>query len=55
MIKTDIKVPIGYDTEDIKAAIVSHLPIERRELTNLRIIKRKEAYNNGSKLLGFRT
>ena len=40
MIKTDIKVPIGYKTEDIRDAISSHLPVCKSELSDIRIIKR---------------
>lgn len=40
MIKTDIKVPVGYTAQDINNAISSHVPIEAQELSNIRIIKR---------------
>lgn len=40
MIKTDVRVPVGYSAEDIKSAVISHLPIKKDELSNIRIIKR---------------
>lgn len=40
MIKTDIRVPVGYTAEDVKAAIISHIPVEICELNNISIIKR---------------
>ena len=40
MIKTDIKVPVGYTAQDINDAIVSHIPVEKSELSNIKILKR---------------
>ncbi len=40
MIKTDIKVPVGYSEEDIRDAVVSHIPVRKDELSDIRIIKR---------------
>ncbi len=40
MIKTDLTVKIGYNTEDIKDALLSALPIFRTEISEIRIIKR---------------
>lgn len=40
MIKTDIHVPIGYTSEEIKAAISAHIPVRCDELSDVRIIKR---------------
>lgn len=40
MIKTDIKVPIGYTGEDVKGAIMSRIPVKSSELSDFKIIKR---------------
>ena len=40
MIKTDIRVPIGYSVEDVKSAISHHIPVLKEEITDVRIIKR---------------
>ena len=40
MIKTDIKVPVGYTAEDIKSAVVSRIPVELCELSDIGILKR---------------
>ncbi|MBE6645124.1 MAG: hypothetical protein E7612_07090 [Ruminococcaceae bacterium] len=40
MIKTDVRVPIGYSKEDIKAAVALHIPVKTDEIKELRIIKR---------------
>lgn len=40
MIKTDVRVPIGYRLRDIEDALLSHLPLEQRELSDIQIIKR---------------
>lgn len=40
MIKTDIRVPIGYTAEDINSAIVNRIPVSADELSDVRIVKR---------------
>ena len=40
MIKTDIKVPVAYTNDDIRAAVASHIPVRLDELSNFKIIKR---------------
>ena len=40
MIKTDIRVPIGYTSEEIKTEISRHIPVLKEELSDVRIIKR---------------
>ena len=40
MIKTDVRVPIGYRVRDIEDALLRHLPLEKHELSNIQIIKR---------------
>ena len=40
MIKTDIKLPVGYTAEDIKSAICCRLPVERCEVGDTVILKR---------------
>ena len=40
MIKTDIKVPIGYSAEDIKSALIQRIPVKRDELSDICILKR---------------
>ncbi len=39
MIKTDITVPVGYSTEDVKCAISERLPVERSEIREICILK----------------
>ncbi len=39
MIKTDVTVPIGYRTEDIKKAISERLPVSDEEIGEIRILK----------------
>ena len=48
MIKTDIRVPVGYTAEDVKSAIVSHIPVDRSEIWDFRIIKRTLDVKNKS-------
>ena len=40
MIKTDIKVPFHYSSEDIRFALEARLPISHEEIKEIRIIKR---------------
>ena len=40
MIKTDIRVPIGYSKDDVKSAVSRHIPVLKEEITDVRIIKR---------------
>ena len=40
MIKTDIILPFGYTTDDIKNRLSSHLPIQKSEIKDIRIVKR---------------
>ena len=40
MIKTDIKLPVGYTAEDIKFAICARLPVGRSEIGEVVIVKR---------------
>ena len=40
MIKTDIKLPFRYTTEDIYSALTERLPIEKNEIKDMRIVKR---------------
>lgn len=39
MIKTDVKVPIGYKREDVISALEARLPIKASEVKELRIVK----------------
>ena len=39
MIKTEIYLPIGYTTADIKTAVCARLPIEQAELTDVRLLR----------------
>ena len=41
MIKTEIKLPLGYTSEDIKNAICNRLPVERCEIGEIKILKRE--------------
>ncbi len=40
MIKTDIRLPISYNTETIKEAVSSAIPVEKAEIHDIRIVKR---------------
>ena len=40
MIKTEIKLPFDYTTEDIYAALMDRLPVGRDEIKDLKIVKR---------------
>lgn len=46
MIKTDIRVPVGYTCEDIKNALIAHIPVERQELSDIKILKRSLELKN---------
>ena len=39
MIKTEIYAPIGYNTSDIKSAVLARLPIKENEIRELRILR----------------
>ena len=40
MIKTDIKIPLSYSTDDLKRAVCASLPITADELSDIAIVKR---------------
>ncbi|MBO7196673.1 MAG: FAD-dependent oxidoreductase [Clostridia bacterium] len=40
MIKTDIKLPFSYSTDDIYSALAERIPVKREEITELKIVKR---------------
>ena len=40
MIKTDIRVGIGYGADDIKNALCLHLPISKEEIGEIKILKK---------------
>ena len=40
MIKTDIKLPLGYTADDIRSAICERLPVERCEIGEIVFVKR---------------
>ncbi len=40
MIKTEIKLPFSYTTEDIYSALTERLPIQKEEIKELKIVKR---------------
>ncbi len=48
MIKTEIYLPIGYTTGDIKAAICARLPIGAEELTDVRLLRTSLDLNDKS-------
>lgn len=48
MIKTDLALPYGYTEEAIKDAIVSHLPISKSEIKEIRILKRELVVKDGA-------
>ena len=39
MIKTDIKAPVGYSSEDIRAAVAERLPVDKSEIGEIEILK----------------
>ena len=47
MIKTDLLLPYGYSTDNVKEAICSHLPIGKSEIGEIRIIKRELVVKDG--------
>ncbi len=51
MIKTDIILPVSYGTDDIKDAISKALPIEKDEIIDLRILKRRLDVSDKSKIV----
>ncbi len=48
MIKTNIKLPISYDTEAIKDALLAHIPIKKDEIHDIKILKRALNLNDKS-------
>ncbi|MBE6634655.1 MAG: FAD-binding protein [Ruminococcaceae bacterium] len=40
MIRTEIKLDINYDIDSLKDAIVAHLPVDRSEIKEIRILKK---------------
>lgn len=40
MIKTDIILPLGYNTDSVKEALMLKLPLEKNEIKNFTIVKR---------------
>ena len=40
MIKTDIKVPFSYSSDDIYSALSLHIPVSREELREMKIVKK---------------
>ena len=47
MIKTDLVLPYGYTSSDVRQAIASHLPISRCEINEIRILKRELVVKDG--------
>ena len=50
MIKTDIKINVGYSIDDVKDALCSHLPVSRSELGEIRILRRRLNLSDKSKI-----
>lgn len=48
MIKTEIKLPVGYTTEDVKDAICARLPVGRDEIREIRMLKRELKLADGA-------
>ena len=48
MIKTDISLPYGYTTDTIKERIATHLPIDKCEIGEIRILKRELVVKDGA-------
>jgi uncharacterized FAD-dependent dehydrogenase len=49
MIKTDIILPYGYKSDDIKEAVSAHLPIDKSEINEIRILKRELIVKDGAR------
>lgn len=49
MIKTDIRVPIGYSTDDIKTAISQRIPVSFDEMKNVAILRSELCIRDKSK------
>ena len=47
MIKTDLVLPYGYTSDDVRQAIASHLPISRCEINEIKILKRELVVKDG--------
>ena len=47
MIKTDLVLPYGYNHDTVKKAISSHLPIDKGEIGEVRIIRRELVVKDG--------
>jgi hypothetical protein len=41
MIKTDLVLPYGYTQDTVKEAISQRLPISKKEIREIRILKKK--------------
>lgn len=48
MIKTDLVLPYGYTQDGIKELISSHLPIDKAEIREVRILKRELVVKDGA-------
>ena len=48
MIKTDISLPYGYTTDTVKEGIAAHLPIDKCEIGEIRILKRELVVKDGA-------
>lgn len=48
MIKTDLVLPYGYTHDAVKEAIASRLPIDKREIGEIRILKRELVIKDGT-------
>ncbi len=48
MIKTDLVLPYGYTHDTVKEAICSCLPVDKSEITDIRILRRELVVEDGS-------
>lgn len=48
MIRTDLALPYGYTHETVKDALCAHLPIEKSEIKEIRILKRELVVKDGA-------
>ena len=49
MIKTDLLLPYGYSEDDIKETVSAHLPIDKSEINEIRILKRELVVKDGAR------
>ena len=47
MIKVNVKVPIGYNTNDVLSAVCAHIPVRSDEIRELVILRSSLDFSDG--------